>query len=599
MPRAGVPLGMTPPKSEKLILQAELRRAWGVVDCLIGVVAMCLGLVDSLRDRLAQKTMENDDLKKEVASLKRMLSVHESWNHSSRETVLFAKKRKEFQRMADGGTCRAEGGSSSSSSARPAGRRRGHQSGTKGVSHACKPTGTRTYRADTCKNCGRTDTQPEGAFWKVVLDLPRCGNGMAVCHVEETVPAYCIGCGTVTRPETGTIAGSSLGPGLRRIITNIHAVVPSVRSIQKLLASNHGVTLSTGCISNCLSGTAGRAKGNRPETAPDHAEIPLVSKAPLLLLPPSADHGPYDVSRDAVWSGTIAAAAAAAAAAAQPLLWQIEEKISMAPCVQIDESRKNVGGRQAQGMVLDTEHAALIRIRQDKSRKTMESVFWMVLGRPFVADMYRGGNAFGREFQSCFVHVNRKSEGLAIRHGTGSFEYVLYVMMRRIYHDAKAAAARTLEMAGEPARSACDIGTAVRTVPGLAEHVESSRSALLRRLQKVAHAYRNGAVSDDDSRKFADTLENAIPHLLTFIGHPGMEGSTNACERTIRGYVVRPRNIQRILPNWRAADNLATLQTIHATCAKRGIFSGDAVTACDSWNMFEAGTPPPIFQNLK
>ncbi len=165
-------------------------------------------------------------------------------------------------------------------------------------------------------------------------------------------------------------------------------------------------------------------------------------------------------------------------------------------------------------------------------------------------------------------------------------------MMRGIYHDAKAAAARTLEMAG-------DIGAAVRTVPGLAEHVESSRSDLLKRLGKVAHAYRNGAVSDDASREFAGTLENAMPYLLTFIGHPGMEGSTNACERTIRGYVVRPRNIQRILPNRRAAENLATLQTIHATCAKRGMFSGDAVTACDSWNMFEAGTPPPILPNLK
>ena len=161
----------------------------------------------------------------------------------------------------------------------------------------------------------------------------------------------------------------------------------------------------------------------------------------------------------------------------------------MAPYVQIDESRKNIGGRQAQALVLDTEHAVLIRIEKDKSRKTMEGAFWMVLNRPFVADMYRGGYTFGGEFQSCFVHVNHKSEGLAIRHGIDSFEYVLYVMMRGIYHDAKAAAARTLEMAGgQAAQSACDIGAAVRTVPGLAEHVESSRSDLLKRLGKVVAA---------------------------------------------------------------------------------------------------------------
>ena len=103
-----------------------------------------------------------------------------------------------------------------------------------------------------------------------------------------------------------------------------------------------------------------------------------------------------------------------------------------------------------------------------------------------------------------------------------------------------------------------------------------------------------------ESRKFVDTLENAMSYHLTFIGRPGMEGSANTCERTIRGYVVRPRNIQRILPNWSAAHNLAVFQTIHATCAKRGMFSGDAVAAAGgSWNMFGSGIPPPIFPNLK
>ena len=114
--------------------------------------------------------------------------------------------------------------------------------------------------------------------------------------------------------------------------------------------------------------------------------------------------------------------------------------------------------------------------------------------------------------------------------------------------------------------------------------------------------YRYGDVSSEESRKFADALENAAPYMGTFIGHPGMAGNTNAVEGIIRRYNVKPRNIQRILPDWSGARTLEMLQTIHATCDIRGTISGDVVAGrCGCWELESArscgkpsGKPPDI-----
>jgi hypothetical protein len=113
-------------------------------------------------------------------------------------------------------------------------------------------------------------------------------------------------------------------------------------------------------------------------------------------------------------------------------------------------------------------------------------------------------------------------------------------------------------------------------------------------ISKVIHAYRHMEVSHPDTRKFAGTLERAAPHMPTFIGHPGMPGNTNDVERTIRGYAVRPRNIQRILPDWEAARTLEMLQSVHATCRIRGMFSGDVVAGNRGCWTFGSGKPPPV-----
>ena len=209
----------------------------------------------------------------------------------------------------------------------------------------------------------------------------------------------------------------------------------------------------------------------------------------------------------------------------------------------------------------------------------MRDVFWMALRRPLVADMYLAGNSFGGAIQTCNVHVWRKSESLAVEHGTESPEQAYSEALLRAYRRASDAAARVTEMAGGPVESACDAGRALRGVPGLAEYAAAAQARMTEDVSVIIHAYRHGEVSDGETRKFAGTLENALPYMSTFIANPGMPGHTNLCELLIRRYVVSARNMHRALPDIRAAETLSVLQTIHANAHIRGAFPGDIVAA--------------------
>ena len=78
-----------------------------------------------------------------------------------------------------------------------------------------------------------------------------------------------------------------------------------------------------------------------------------------------------------------------------------------------------------------------------------------------------------------------------------------------------------------------------------------------------------------------------------------MTCNTNAVEGIIRRYNVKPRNIQRILPDWSGVRTLEILQTIHATCDIRGTISGDVVAGrCGCWELERDqshGKPPGIW----
>ena len=588
---------MNAQKHQQGLLRLELVRAWKVADAILEGWAENLRVLIEENQRLVEENGQYretvKDLKADLRDALRQLAVHENHNNPSSKATLFARKRKTHRRAAR--KKKEEAAAADVSPVIDTGKR-GARPGSPGVASAYRPDPNKTveYVQEQCGECGRTDIVPGRTIQKVVIDLGECGK--VICYLEKATSAICGHCGTITWPATGSIPGTWVGPRLRRIIMNIHEVAPAVRGICRLLFSNHDVALSDGGISNCLSAMARHIReGSLVEAMPIRGDdpppepLPSVSGPPVAALPDPDGDGDGDGD-----GGSRPNLPARFDPGSAPVLVRLEEEASMAPYVEFDESGVNVAGSQEMVLVLRTPNLVIMRIASDRARDTIERLFWMVLDRPLVADMYRGGGAFRGDFQTCIVHVWRKSESLAITHGIHSPEETYSRMLLDIYDAAKDAAAAVTEMAGGPADSACQIGLPARMVPGLADIVAASQAYMADGISKVVQAYRYLEVSHPDTRKFADTLENAAPYMPVFIGHPGMPGNTNNIERTIRGYVVRPRNIQRILPDWEAARTLEMLQTVHATCRIRGLFSGDVVAGNRGCWAFGSGKPPPV-----
>ena len=327
---------------------------------------------------------------------------------------------------------------------------------------------------------------------KVVLDLGECGR--VICYLEKATPAFCRHCSVLTWPATASIPGTWAGPNLRRIIMNLHAVTPTVRGICYVLFTNHNVTLSEGAVSNCLPAMARHIRKGSPveaaaarEDDPASESLPAASKPPVAALPDGDGDGrPNPPSR--FDPGEV------------PLLNRMEEA-SMSAYVEFDESRVNVAGSKEMALVLLTSTLAITRIATNRAGDTIERLFRMVLDRPLVAGSYRGGNVFRGDYQTCFVHVWRKAESLAIEHGIDSPEQTYSKMLLDIYYAAKDAAAAVTEMAGGPADSACQIGLPTRVVPGLADLVASAQTRMAGDLSRVVQAYRHMEVSHPETRK--------------------------------------------------------------------------------------------------
>lgn len=538
-----------------------------------------------------------------------------------------------------------------------AGRRApGHQPGVRGTSHDHRPDPDLAveFTQESCGRCGRTDI-PHAVAYKTVTDVvgnAKVGGGIdvegrvrravdgavrkgaaklgedgmrrlageiaaavvgvvggpVVHYTEKTTSAECGHCNVRTYPpHAHTIPGSSFGPNLRAILANLHRMTPAVRLIAYGLMSNHRAAVSTGSVSNCVTAIAEYAKfGNvreispRPEAGqeagPDMgpARWPApFTEAPRGTEPEAPATGTAPMVRD---GGRDAPPHHSRAGPAMPpVMDQIMDMLSMAPHIIFDESSERVDGEGWQALVARSPRAILIVIRPDRSKTTIQAEFREVLLRPAVADMYRGGNALAGPFQTCGIHVGRKSESLAVRAGDDSLEYVLWRMLRDVYLDIRAAAELITVAVGGPDRTACDIGAAFRRVPGLAEYAVQIRDDIMRRLAAIAEAYRTGDVALEDSRKMAGSICNAAPHMCTCLFHPGMPGHSNDVEGTIRQYIVRPRNIHHALPNRRAAETLGILQTLHANAALLGITSGEIISCRGGpRDLYRTGVPPPV-----
>ena len=162
------------------------------------------------------------------------------------------------------------------------------------------------------------------------------------------------------------------------------------------------------------------ALGVKPVVEPIDKPMPPTSSPPLA--PPDVYDEPHHAPTSTTWP-----------AIQLPLLARMEDEASMAPYVMVDESGVNVGGKRAQEIVLLTPSVILVRIEPDRSKKTIRRIFRMALSRPLVADMYRAAGAFTGKFQTCFVHVWRKCESMAVKlYNPIPRTHLLYNVVRRV-----------------------------------------------------------------------------------------------------------------------------------------------------------------------
>lgn len=585
------------------LLRRELRRVWRLLETAMdawgGQAAVFVGEIRRLAEEAAALRGRRDRLEAEVRDLKRRLAVHENYNNPDRGTVTARERKRHRRKLMEREAEEAEeeeegtaGDAAECGGVRGTGlRKRGGQPGSAGVSFTLKPDkGLEEWHApEECAVCGRTDIVHLAPVWKIMFEMHKCGG--LFCYMEVSVPAACVPCAVVTYPDTPSLPGSSCGPRLREKIMNMHDVTPPVRGIRKLLLSNHGSRLGEGTVSGCLSAISRQAASGVPWAA---APGGLAADAAAACAAAGTAAAGIMDAHSGPPVGPPAREAGAApgtrrhAPLPRPLISQIEELFGMAPYVMEDESRANVAGCREQALALLCPSAALIRITDDKSKLTMRRTFRHALDRPLVADMYLAGNAFEGDVQTCGVHVWRKSESLAVPHGIDSPEQTYSAALPGICRDAGDAAARITAAAGGPLASICEDAGALRAVPGLEREAADEIAALSERVSGLAHAYGHGEVSDAETRRYAATLENALPYMFEFLRHPGMPGNTNAVELLIKRRVVLPRKVQVGLPDWTAAENQANLQTIHANAAIWGVFSGQVVSAGrGSWK------PPP------
>ena len=207
---------MTPLKSEKTVLQAELRRVWSVVEILLGVLAGSIGMtgntLKAIIDEMVQLSEENHVLRGTIKKMEQRIRIHESWNHSPAEATEYARNQRQFRK--DAKEHKAKEAQAPHDQVQ---RKAGHQHGMPGISHHDRPPdGKKKFVADMCRQCGRTDLVPGTPIQKMIRELTE---GRMVFLQYAITCGTCPDCKVTTYPHTDTIPGTSFGRKLMATLT--------------------------------------------------------------------------------------------------------------------------------------------------------------------------------------------------------------------------------------------------------------------------------------------------------------------------------------------------------------------------------------------
>ena len=603
---------MTPPKSEKTVLQAELRRVWGVVEILLGVLAgsvrMTGNILKVIIDEMAQLSEENIVLREIIKKMEQRIKIHESWNHSPAEATEYARNRRQFRK--DVKEHKAKEAQAPHDQVQ---RKAGRQHGMPGISHHDRPLdGKKEFAADMCRQCGRTDLVPGTPIQKMVRELTE---GRMMFLQYAITCGTCPDCKVVTYPHTDTIPGTSFGRKLMATLTSCNNESVSVKGIVRLIRDMFGARISAGAVSNCTSAKVNHMKGSVLEIHSktvilkhddDDAKLFYSPLCPPLERPESIyDYDAQIARHGTVWTSFMPL----------PTMVKILEKSTTEPWYRTDESKQQIGKKKVQTLVYDTLNTTMIHVEKDKKRPALYRCSSGMVFRPTTHDGYTGNRKLryyrppdslpdkandrlrkaavkSEIHQRCFVHVLRNVEDVAMKKGIGSPEQAAHEVLLDLYKSAKNAASIVRWLTGGDLKSACQIDL-VSQMPHVRQYVNARIAEFNIVLEKIVAACNNEDI--------ATIISNAAPELLTFIRYPGMPPHNNDCEKIIRRRVVMPRRQKGPFPNKTAASNYSAYQTFAATCEKQNISVHEAVLGMVDdpfWDMFSTGIGPPIFKNI-
>ena len=250
---------MTPPKSEKTVLRAELRRVWRVVEILLGVLAGSIGMtgntLKAIIDETVQLSEENLVLRGTIKKMEQRIRIHESWNHFPAEATEYARTRRQFRKDAKEHKVKEMQVSHDQVQ-----RKAGCRQGVPGISHHDSPLdGRKEFTADMCRQCGRTDLVLDAPVQKMVRELTE--GRMAFLQYAITC-GICTDCKVVTYPHTDVVPGTSFGKKLMAITASYKNESVSVKGVTRLIRDVFGTHLSAGAASNCTGAKVNHMKGS-------------------------------------------------------------------------------------------------------------------------------------------------------------------------------------------------------------------------------------------------------------------------------------------------------------------------------------------------
>ena len=215
----------------------------------------------------------------------------------------------------------------------------------------------------------------------------------------------------------------------------------------------------------------------------------------------------------------------------------------------IDETTYRYKKKKIYIWVVRTDTATLVVPSMGRGEIHAPGFLRQLSHMPVVVDGYSVYLGMFRIRQRCWAHVLLKAEEAYIRCKDMALKKVylgLYHRLRNTYRKAKAIAKVTVHSGG------ADVATCLR---------------LEREVAPIVAAYGNDG--------FATHLENALPHLFTFLRYPGLPPTNYSTERDIRDAVVVQRRFRHHSATPTGMWVFSMMHSFASTCKKMRVAPGD------------------------